>query len=311
MTGTTNAVHIVDYGGPEVMRFGPLPRPVPAGDEVLIRFRAGGVNPVDWKTREGARRARMPLTMPAILGCDVAGEVLELGPGATGFAPGDAVYAMRGLNGAFGEVVAVKAAHVAPRPATLDAVTAAAVPLAALTAWQALELMGLAAGARVLVHAGAGGVGGFAVQFARARGLEVVATASGANAAYVRGLGASRVVDHRAERFEDALSGMDGVFDLLGGDTQARSWGVLKPDGVLITSVALPEEDHPARAGRRAARVGVTANGAQLREIGRLIDAGEVRVEVAATYPLSEAPTALERSKEGHTRGKIVLVAAD
>ena len=307
MPDTVNAVQITAYGGPEVVLFGPVPAPVPAEDEVLIRLHAAGVNPVDWKTREGMRRSRETIDLPAVIGCDVSGTVVGKGSAVEGFEIGQEVFAMTGLRGAFKEVVAVKADQVAPKPTSIDHVHAAAVPLAALTAWQALDLAELAAGQRILIHAAAGGVGSFAVQLARVRGAEVVGTASARNADYVRSLGANQVIDYRTEAFETATRPVDVVFDLMGGETQARSWQVLKPGGILVTAVMPPAEGAPD--GLRVVRVGVRPLGHQLREIAGLIDAGRVRIHVDRTLPLSDAGDALELVRQGHTRGKVVLVS--
>lgn len=309
MPDQVRAVLIDGYGGPEVMRFAAVPKPAPGPGQVLVRLHAAGVNPVDWKVRDGQRRERMPLSFPAILGCDLSGTVEALGEGVEGFAHGEAVFGMLGLHGAFVESVAVPAGHLVPKPGALDHPHAAAVPLAALTAWQALHMGGIAAGKRVLVHAASGGVGGFAVQIANALGAEVVGTSSAANLDYVRALGAADVIDYRARRFEDGLAPVDLVLDLLGGETQDRSWGLIRPGGALISSVGVPEEGHPRRGAVRAARVGVRPVGADLTEIAKLIESGKLLVHLDATIPLSEAAAALERNKMGRTRGKISLLA--
>lgn len=289
------------------MRVESVPRPEPGPGKLLVAVRSAGINPVDWKIRDGQRRERMPLALPVTLGCDLCGTVIDAAGGAGGFTDGDEVIATTGLYGAFADVVAVDAAQVAPKPVRLDPMGACCVPLAALTAWQALHLGGIAVGQTVLVHAAAGGVGSFAVQIARALGARVVATASAANAEYVRSLGAAEVIDPRATRFEEAARDLDLVLDLLGGEAQDRSWGMLRPGGALISTIAVPAEDDPRRAGRRAARVGVRPVGAQLREIVGLIDANAVGVHVDAIYPMAAAADALEHSKRGHVRGKIAL----
>ncbi len=307
MAGVTTAVQIADYGGPEAVFVGPRPRPEPGAGEVLVRAAAWGVNPIDWKIREGVRQATIPLVMPAVLGCDLCGVVEAAGPGVEGYAPGDLVFGMTGLHGAFAEHVAIGADKLAPKPAALTEVEAAAVPLAALTAWQGLALAGLGPGQSVLIHAGGGGVGAFAVQIARARGARVVATASAEKADYVLSLGAEQVIDYRAARFEEVAGDLDVVFDLIGGETQDRSWRLLKPGGVLISAVAVPPAGDHRPGGRRNARVGVRPVGADLKQIAALIDAGRLKVHVEATFPLAEAAAAIERVKQGRTRGKLVL----
>jgi NADPH:quinone reductase-like Zn-dependent oxidoreductase len=309
---TMKAMQIHEYGGPEALRLDELPRPSPAADEVLIRVHAMGVNPVDWKLRSGAARKHMELPMPCILGGDLAGVVEEAGSAVRGFKPGDAVYAMRGLLGAYAEYVAIKATMAALKPTNMNFVEAASVPLAALTAWQGLFEHGkLQPGQTVLVHAAAGGVGMFAVQFAKAKGARVIGNASAKNADFVRSLGADEVIDYRSAPFEKTSGGVDLVIDVLGGESAERSIGVLKPGGVLISiSPASPATAQKAAdAGVKAVAVRVHPDGGQLREITALIEAGKVKTSIAATFPLVEAGRAHELSKEGRTRGKIVLTS--
>jgi NADPH:quinone reductase-like Zn-dependent oxidoreductase len=309
---TMKALRIHEYGGPEVLRLDDIPRPSPAVGEVLIHVRAMGVNPVDWKLRSGAARRHLELAMPAILGGDIAGEVEQTGSGVEGFKAGDAVYAMLGLTGAYAQYVSVKASSVAPKPKTMSIVEAASVPLAALTAWQGLFEHGkLHHGQTVLVHAAAGGVGIFAVQFARASGARVIGTTSAKNADFVKSLGADQTIDYKSVAFEKQVSGVDLVIDLLGGEIAERSIAVLKPGGVLIQiSPGSPAAAEKAKAaGVTAMPVRVHPDGGQLREIASLIDAHKVKTSIAATFPLAETGRAHELSKEGHTRGKIVLTS--
>jgi NADPH:quinone reductase-like Zn-dependent oxidoreductase len=249
--------------------------------------------------------------MPATPGGDLAGVVEAVGPGVTDFKVGQGVYALIGLYGAYAEHVAVKTAMAAPKPSKMDYVEAASVPLAALTAWQALfDTAGLKAGQRVLVHAAAGGVGSFAVQLAHSVGAHVVGTASAANGEFVRSLGANEFIDYRAGDFAPYAGTFDVVFDLIGGETSLRSLELLKKGGVHVGGVpapALTEKAGPA--GIRVLPVQVKPNGAELRQIAALIDAGKVRTTIAAVLPLAEAGQAHELSKTGHTRGKIVLRA--
>jgi len=306
----TKAIRFHEYGGPEVMTFEEIPRPAPKDDEILVRVHAVSVNPVDWKIREGHVRKMLDIPLPAIPGGDLSGIVEEAGAGAGDLRVGEAVYAMTGLLGAYAERVALKSAIVARKPASLDHVHAASVPLAALTAYQALFEQGaLKSGQRVLVHAAAGGVGGFAVQLARSAGAEVVGTASPANTEYVRDLGATDVIDYRNPDYARHAGRFDLVFDLIGGDTSLQSLGVLRHGGVFVGGVppgpALQEK--AAAAGVRVTAFRVRPDGAQLREIAGLIDAGKVRTTLAAVYPIEEAGKAHLQSKAGHTRGKIVL----
>ena len=308
----TKAIRFHEYGGPEIMRLEEIPRPVPKAGEILVRVHAMGVNPVDWKVREGLARSRLNLTLPAIPGGDLSGVVEEVGSGVSGAKAGDAVFAMIGLTGAYAERVAFKAEQAAPKPRTLDHVHAASVPLAALTAWQALfEQAGLKNGQRVLVHAAAGGVGGFAVQIARQAGATVVGTASAANADYVRGLGAAEVIDYRKEGDFAAQRGrFDVVFDLIGGPTSLKSLELLRKGGVHVGGLPSPALAQQADVtGIRVSTLQVRPDGRQLSEIAALIDAGKIRTTIAAVFPLREAGRAHEQSKTGHTRGKIVLDA--
>jgi NADPH:quinone reductase-like Zn-dependent oxidoreductase len=313
---TMKAVRIHAYGGPETLQYEDAPRPVPGAGEVLVRVHAAGVNPVDWKAREGYLKS-MNYPLPLVLGWDLSGTVAELGAGVTSFAVGDAVYARPdiGRNGAYAEYVAVKASELAKKPVSLDHVQAAAVPLAALTAWQALfearapySSANLKAGQTVLVHAGAGGVGTFAIQLAKWKGARVIATGSAKNARFLSELGADQVVDYTAGRFEDAIrEPVDVVFDTVGGETLARSWSVVKKGGVVVSIVSRPSEEDAQRHGARAAYVFVQPHAEQLAVIGKLIDQKTIGPVVAEVLPLADARVAHEKSKAGHVRGKIVL----
>jgi len=277
---------------------------------VLLRVHAVSVNPVDWKIREGMVRKRVNIPLPAIPGGDLSGVIEQAGSRVEGWSVGQPVFALIGLMGSYAEYVAIDPSFVAPKPTSVDYVSAASVPLVALTAYQALfEHGGLKAGQRVLVHAAAGGVGGFAVQLARGAGAEVVGTASAANADYVRGLGATDVIDYRNPHYDRYRASFDLVVDLVGGEATAQSLGALRNGGVLVGVVPVGDafREQAAAAGIRAVGFQVHPDGRQLREIGALIDAGKVRPTIAAVYPISSAGRAHEQSKTGHTRGKIVL----
>ena len=308
------AMRIHQYGGPDVLTCEHIPRPRCKPGEVLIKVHAIGVNPVDWKLREGYVRSILDIPMPAILGADVAGIVEETGTDAGKFKPGDEVYSMIGLTGAYAEFVTAAENLVAAKPGTADYVHAASVPLAALTAWQSLFDHGkLAAGQTVLVHAAAGGVGMFAVQFARSHGATVIATASANNAAFVLGLGANKAVDFRTGATGVSAGSVDLVLDMVGGDTVRHCLDVLKPGGKLIR-VSPGSEDITAQAAAGKVEVipmMVTPNAEQLREIAELIDAGSVTTEVQASFALEDAAQAHQLSALGHTRGKIVLTCGE
>lgn len=309
-----NAVRIHAYGGPEVLLYEDAPRPVVADDEVLIRVHAAGVNPVDWKVREGHLGGMLNHVLPLIPGWDVSGTVAEYGPKVMTLQTGDEVFAYCNLarNGAYAEYVAVKATEVAYKPDSLDHVQAAAVPLAALTAWQALfDLAELSAGQKVLIHAAAGGVGHFAVQLARWRGAHVIGTASGKNRRFLEEIGAHEVIDYTVTDFADAVSDVDVVLDTLSGATRDRSWPVLKKGGILVTTLPPPPaEETAAQFGVRAAFVFVQPNANELGEIAALIDSGHVRPHIDRVLPLEKVSEAHNLSQSGHASGKIVLKVA-
>jgi NADPH:quinone reductase-like Zn-dependent oxidoreductase len=291
-----------------------VPLPTLAPGDVSLRVYASGVTPSElewsgtWIDRTGA-----PRTPPIIPGHEVAGVVEAVGPDAAGLAIGDEVYGFIDprRDGADAEYVAVRATELAPKPATLTFAEAAAVPLSALTAWQALFDHGdLQGGQRVLIHGGAGGVGSFAVQLARWRGAHVTTTASARDAELVRDLGAGEVVDYRAQRFEETVTGMDLVFDTVGGETWERSWQVLRRGGRLVSiAVPRPPEREPM-GGRRAIWFVVEPNRMQLIEIGRLIDGGHLRPIVSAVLPLTEGQAAYGAGYNGRGPGKTVLQVA-
>ncbi|WP_282693319.1 NADP-dependent oxidoreductase [Streptomyces sp. CC208A] len=296
------AVVFSRYGDESVLELVRRPAPTPADGDVLVEVKAAGVNPVDWKHREGAVRNDLPF--PLGMGWDVAGVVRATVPG--GPAVGEEVYGMLPLpyGGAYQELAVLPASAVAPRPARLSHAEAAAVPLAALTAWQALEAAGTGPGLRVLVHAGAGGVGHFAVQFARHLGAHVTATASARNLEFLRRLGVDEPIDRATAQL--AAAPFDVVLDTVGGPVQHASWRLLRPGGTLITLPEPVDEAHRL-PGITARRVIVTPDGEALRRIGALIDSGAVHVEVQAVLPLEEAAEAHRVSKEGRVRGKLVL----
>ncbi|MFE3581312.1 NADP-dependent oxidoreductase [Streptomyces vinaceus] len=297
------AVVFSRYGDESVLELTERPSPTPTDGEILVEVMAAGVNPVDWKHREGAVRSDRPF--PLGMGWDVAGVVRATVPG--GPAVGEAVYGMLPLpyGGAYQELAVLPASAVAPKPARLSYAEAAAVPLAALTAWQALETAETDTGARVLVHAGAGGVGHFAVQFARHLGAHVTATASARNLDFLRRLGVDEPVD-RATTDPAASGPFDIVLDTVGGPVQHTSWRLLRPGGTLITLPEPVDETHRL-PGIAARRIIVTPDGEALRRIGTLIDSGAVQVEIESVLPLEKAAEAHRISAEGRVRGKLVL----
>ncbi len=310
---TMKAVRIHSYGGPEVLVHEDAPKPMLARDEVLIKVHAAGVNPVDWKIREGLLQDVLHHQLPLVLGWDVSGTVESVGDAVGTLQPGDQVYSRPEIarDGAYAEYVAVRADEVAIKPDSLDHIHAAGVPLAALTAWQSLfDTAALGPGQALLIHAAAGGVGSFAVQLAKARGAYVIGTGSEKNRQFLRELGADEVIDYRTTSFEDALRNLDVVFDTVGGDTQERSWGVLRKGGMLVSIVAPPSPEQATQHEVSGAFVFVQPNASQLTEIACLIDAGAVKSIVETVLPLTEFRRAQALSQGGHTRGKIVLKVA-
>jgi NADPH:quinone reductase-like Zn-dependent oxidoreductase len=311
---TMKAIRIHGFGGPEVLAYEDVPRPEPGEGEVLIRVHAAGVNPADWKTRSGSgMAARYRERLPVGMGWDVSGVIEALGDGAEPYRVGDAVFGFvrfPDVGATYAEYVAAPASEIALKPRVLDHVAAAGVPLAGLTAWQALfDVAQLGPGQRVLVHAAAGGVGHLAVQYARWAGATAIGTASVRNKAFLRELGAVRAIDYRTVRFEEAVREVDVVLDPIGGETRRRSWQTLKRGGVLVGLVdrASAEAVPPGAEGVRGRYMLAHPDGEQLSEIARLIDAGHVRPHVDAVYPLERASEAHAHGQRGHTRGKIVL----
>ncbi|MFI1562329.1 NADP-dependent oxidoreductase [Streptomyces sp. NPDC020490] len=302
------AVVVERWGGPESLVEREIERPRPGLQEVLVRVHAAGVNPVDWKTRAGGFLIEWG-AVPAV-GWDVSGTVEAVGPGVGMFRPGDEVFGMPLFPrqaGAYAEYVVAPARHFAPKPVGLNHAEAAALPLAALTAWQALvDAADVRPGERVLVHAAAGGVGHFAVQIAKARGAYVIGTASAGKHDLVRRLGADEVVDYRAVRFEDVVTGVDVVLDAIGGETAERSLQVLRAGGRLITLTG-PDDVPAARDGVRAMWVLVEPDHRGLREIAALVERGELKPVIETVLPLAQAAKAHQIGEQGRTTGKIVL----
>src|SRR5258705_4244507 len=314
---TMKAIRIHRYGGPEVLQYEDGPRPKPQAGEVLVRVKAAGVNPIDWKVREGHMKDFWPHKFPLILGWDLSGVVEEVGPGpvaAGRFKIGDEVYSLPDptRNGAYADYIVVRESELALKPNSLHHIRAAAIPLAALTAWQSLfDTAQLQPGQRVLIHAGSGGVGHLALQLATWKRPYLFATASTKNQDLLRKLGVDGPIDYTQQRFEDAARNIDIVLDTIGGETQERSWSVLKKGGNLVSLVQPPSEEKAKEFGVRAVFVGVQANGEQLAEIAKIIDSGKLAPVIDRILPLSEAGRAHELSQSGHIRGKIVLRVKD
>jgi NADPH:quinone reductase-like Zn-dependent oxidoreductase len=304
------AIRIHEFGGPDVLELEDIEVPQPKADEVLIKVYASSVNPVDGKIMAGEAQAKFPTSFPLTIGWDVSGIIERAGDHVRNFSIGDEVYGrpFPTQNGAFAEYVVIKADEIVLKPRSIDHIHAAAVPLAGLTAWQGLFKFGkLEKGQKVLIHGTSGGVGSFAVQFAKWKGAEVIGTASADNLAFIKQLGADQAIDHENQRFEEEVQDVDLVLDLIGGETQQRSLAVIKPGGILVTTVAPEIEDEAKEKKIRIESFTAQSYPEDLAEIADLIDNGVVNPVVSAVVNLQDARKAEELSGQHHTRGKVVI----
>ena len=302
------AMLLTGHGGPEMLRYGDAPDPKAAPGEIVVDVHAASVNAADYKVRLGGRGHN--LRFPHILGRDFSGVVAATGQGVADFSVGDAVFGVldAGIEGAYAEKLAIKAAIVARKPARLSHQQAAAIALTGITAiWAVEDTAQLQAGETILIQGGAGGVAGFAIQLAKHLGATVITTASAANVDYVRSLGADRAVDYNAEDFTKVVSGCDVVFDTVGGDVQLRSYSVLKPGGRLVWVAPAPDGSRPTRTDVKVLRPAVSRDRAHLERIVALLDAGAVSPPPIAQYNLADAAAAHRVSEARHLRGKLVL----
>jgi NADPH:quinone reductase len=312
------AIAIERFGGPETLQLVDLPDPTPRAGEVLIRILAAGINPVDWKIREGFLQQRLPHRLPVIPGWEAAGVVEATGEGATRFRRGDAVWSYTRLpevhDGAYAELLAVPETSVARKPDRMFFHEAGAVPLAGLTSYQALLRAGdVKPGATVLVHAASGGVGHLAVQIAKSAGATVIGTAGKANQDFIKSFGVDHAVDYTAGDFRDAVraiapEGVTVAFDTLGGDVQAKTYDVVAKGGRLVSIASPPDAAAAEKRGFRAQYHFVEPSAADLDRLAELVDQGKLRVHVSSILPLSAAAEGQIKSREGRTRGKSVLV---
>jgi len=318
---TMQAIRVYQYGGPEQLKLELAPRPEPQAGEVLIRVHSAGVLPAEWKARQGLFHAFRPAVFPYIPGSALAGVIAAVGPGVTAFRAGQAVFG-RSVQGTYAEYTATPAqppaltpqtfSLLALKPDSLSFDAAAAISGGATTAWQALFADGeLRPGQRVLIHGAAGGVGSFAVQFARWKGAHVIGTASRANLDFVRSLGAETALDYAAAPFEQHIRDVDLVLDTIGGATLRRSMLVVKRGGTLVSLLEPPPQDLAQERGIRAISNAALPTSEHLRIIADLIAAGDVTPAIQRTFALREAPQAHRLSETGHGRGRIVLHIAD
>jgi NADPH:quinone reductase-like Zn-dependent oxidoreductase len=306
------AVVAHEYGAPQVLKFEEVPRPEPNADEALVRVIATSVNPADPLTLSGKYAREFGTHLPLIPGYDIAGVVEKTGANVTKLKVGDAVYGYPTFGGGWADYATVKESEVAAKPKSLNFVESAAVPMGALTAWQALvDVAKLQPGQTVLIHGGSGGVGSFAIQIAKARGARVIATASTANQDLLKQLGAGVAVDYTKTKFEDVAKDVDAVLDPVGKETLARSYGVVKKGGIVMSLVARPDPVELEKRGIRGAGISVHPDADDLAEIAQLIDSGKIKPIVTQVLPLSEAIAAQQQAATHHTRGKVVLRIAD
>jgi NADPH:quinone reductase-like Zn-dependent oxidoreductase len=306
------AAQINSYGDKDVLKVvNEAAKPTPGQGEVLVAVNAAGVNPFDWKVRKGFMKDSSPLEFPATLGGDFAGIVAELGQGVSGLSEGDEVYGQAnavGGHGSYAEFTPVKATSLSIKPKSVDFVTAAALPLAGVSSYQALvEHADLKRDQKVLIHGGAGGIGSFAIQLAKHLGAFVATTASAEDADFVRSLGADEVIDYKSQNFWEVTRDYDVVYDTIGGETFQKSHQVLKPGGVIVSMVASPDEALMKQYGVKDVSQFTRVTTEKLDKLRGLVDDGLIKIQVAKVFPLEEAADALAYIESGKQRGKVVI----
>jgi NADPH:quinone reductase-like Zn-dependent oxidoreductase len=301
------AMRIAQYGGPEQLKYEEVPLPQICPDHVLAKVRYAGVNPVDWKIREGNFKQVFPASFPLTLGHDFAGEIVNAGGDSGGFWAGERVFGFG--EGSYAEFTATAITDIAAIPEKIDFAVAASLPTAGLTALQAIRYAQPKPGTRILIHGAAGSVGSFATQLAKVRGAQVIGTASGEDAVYLRALGHVQVVDYKQERFE-TVGEVDAVLDLIGGETAARSYAVVKKGGVMVSTVGAANAELAARAGIRGVNVAMKRSAADLSELAGWVERGDVKPRMGEVFRLDQAREAQDASQQGRARGKILLQVA-
>jgi NADPH:quinone reductase-like Zn-dependent oxidoreductase len=312
-SATMKAVVLSGYGGPEVLKYQDVPRPEPKEDEILVRVLAAGVNPVDSYVRQGMVAKRGMENRPAVIGYDIAGVVEKTGTNVTRFKKGDAVYCYLSVKrgGGYAEFTVAKESEAALKPRNINFVEAAAVPLAATTAWQALvDTAKIDKGQTILIHGGSGGVGSFAIQIAKARGAKVIATASTAHQALLKQLGVDQAIDYTTTKFEDVVKDVDVVLNCVRANALGRSYGVVKKGGTIVSITDEPDQTECAKRDIHCSRLGAHPDARVLEELSKLIDAGKITPIVSQTFPLADASKAHQQIETHHTLGKIVLKVA-
>ena len=307
------AAQIINYGGSEVVKINNnAPKPIVSRGRILIEVHAAGINPVDWKIREGYMKQMAPLQFPATLGGDFSGVVTEVGDGVSGFEKGDEIYGQAGItrsgSGSFAEFATADVNTAAHKPKNLSHVEAAALPLTGVSAWQALvDHIGLSRGKKILIHGGAGGIGTIAIQLARHLGAYVTATAGEKDLQHVKELGADEAIDYKNQSFENMLHNYDAVYDTVGGETYVKSFRVLKKGGIIVSMLEQPRPELMEQYGVNAIGQFTQMNSERLSRLAELADKRVIKVYVDKTFPLDQAGEALEYLQSGHPRGKVVL----
>jgi NADPH:quinone reductase-like Zn-dependent oxidoreductase len=308
MAQSIRAIRFHEYGGSDKLILETVPRPELKADEVLVKVHYAGVNPVDWKIRSGYLKDFMPVPLPYTPGIDVSGIVEEVGAGVKGLTKGQAVFGV--AKGGYAEYAVAAAADLVPKPANVSFEAAATLPVGALTAWKAVEDAGVAKGQTVVIQGAAGGVGQFAVQFARLKGAKVIGTASAGNEGFVKSLGVEKAVDYRKGLAESGVKDVDAVIDTVGGDTLENSYALVKKGGTLVTIAGMVSEDKAKARGIKALGSG-RGPAELLKQIADLMAKGSIRSEIGRVFPLADAKGAQDLSQSGHGRGRILLKVQD
>ena len=306
------AAQISEFGGSEVVQVYNATKPNPGAGKVIVRVHAAGVNPFDWKIRQGHYQKTMPLRLPMTLGGDFSGVVEEVGSGVSNFRKGDEVFGtasvLGGGSGSFAEMALADSKTIAHKPKNVSHEEAAALPVAGISAWQALvETINLSKGQKILIHGGAGGIGTFAIQLAKHLGAHVATTVREKDKHFVKNLGADEVIDYENQSFDDILKDYDAVFDTVGGETYAKSFRVLKKGGIIVSMLEQPRQDLMKEHGVRAVAQFTQVNGERLSKLAELVDRHAIRVQIDKKFPLDKAGEALMYQQEGHPIGKVII----
>ncbi|MEJ2564696.1 MAG: NADP-dependent oxidoreductase [Gammaproteobacteria bacterium] len=300
------AIRVHNHGDAEEMEMEDVQQPKPARGQVLVKVHDAAVNPVDWKIREGYMKGSLPGSFPYTMGQDFSGEVVETGKDVTGLQRGDRVFGF--AQGTYAEYALASPDELARVPRSVDWVGAAAIPTAGLTAWQiVMDVAKLSNNQAVLIHGAGGGVGSFAVQFAKKVGARVIATASRDVFSYLQSLGADQLIDYKSERFENRVKDVDTVIDLVGGDALARSYGIVRKNGLVVTTVGPADEAAARKHGIRVTQFLMRRRGDELEQISRFMEVGSVNPHISKILPLSEAKAAENICQFGHPHGKVIL----